>query len=440
MNLPRVAIVGRPNVGKSSLLNALARRRVAIVDSFPGVTRDRISVEISDFDRTFELIDTGGIGVVDRDDLSLEVESQIEVAVSCADLIIFVVDVRTGLHPHDKTVADRLRPRKVPVVLAVNKADDPSFDAAAYEFSALGLGDPIPVSASHRRGLGALLDAVVDRLPPAPPPPEPDLKIVLVGRRNVGKSTFLNTLAEEERVIVSEVAGTTRDAVDVRLEFGNRTVVVIDTAGVRKRKQVSGSVDFYSQRRTLEAIRRCDVAFLLLDSSVEIARVDKQLGAMIVDAVKPCVIVVNKWDLTRGTGVEPAEYEKYIARHLPGLSFAPIVCTSALEGMNVHGAIDVAFSLKKQAGLRVGTGELNRAVEAFVKASPPRRRKRYEGKIYFVTQVETNPPTFVFFVNVPSAFPADYRRYLANRLRREFDFPEVPLRLVFRKRESRFGG
>jgi GTP-binding protein len=436
MTVPRVAIVGRPNVGKSSLLNAIARRRVAIVDETPGVTRDRVTVEITDFDRTFELVDTGGIGVVDRDDLSGQIEGQIEVAVACADVVLFVVDVRAGLQPHDTTVADRLRPLDLPVVLAANKVDAPPLESGAYEFTALGLGDPVLVSAKQRRGLNELLDAVVAYLPAAGPPPEPALKIALLGRRNAGKSTLLNALAREERVIVSEVPGTTRDAVDVKITIGGETIVVIDTAGIRRRKQVSGSVEFYSQRRTLEALRRCDVAFLLLDATRTIARLDKQLAESIVDAAKPCIVLINKWDLARGDA-GPEQYEKYVGDHLRNLSFAPIVCISALEGMNRRAAVKVAFSLWKQANVRVGTGALNRAVEAMLQAVPPRRKGTLQPKVYFATQVEVAPPTFVFFVNYPEAFPPDYRRYLANRLRETFDFPEVPVRLFLRQRESR---
>jgi GTPase len=435
--ISHVAIVGRPNVGKSSLLNALAKRRISIVDPVPGVTRDRVTAEITDFDRAFELIDTGGIGIVDRDDLSGHIEEQIRLAVECADLVLFVVDCRAGVQPHDTEVAELLRPLAVPTLLVVNKVDDPSLEPGAHEFSALGLGDPIAVSAQNRRGLGDLLDHIVERLPPAQALPEPELKIAILGRRNVGKSTFLNALAGEERVIVSEVPGTTRDAVDVRLTVGGRSVLVIDTAGVRRRKQVQGSIEFYSQARTLEALGRCDVAFLMLDATAKIARLDKQLGELIVEAWKPCVIIINKWDLAHRANAEPGAYAKYVSEHLPGLYFAPIVCASALEGMNRAEAVNVAFSLWKQANVRMGTGELNRAIEAIMSAAPPRRSGPLLPRVYFATQVQVAPPTFVLFVNSPDAFPPDYRRYIANRLRKTFDFSEVPLRLIFRQRESR---
>ncbi len=441
MTLPRVVIVGRPNVGKSSLFNAIAKDRLAIVAKMPGVTRDRVSTEIQDFDRTFELIDTGGIGMVDRDDLEMHVEGQIEIALALADLILFVVDVQTGPTPEDHDIANRLRRHKAPVKVVVNKVDAGRLEASGHEFASLGLGPPILVSAAHRRGLDVLLDAVQENLPPAPPPPPPELKIAIVGCRNVGKSTLINALAGEERVIVSEVPGTTRDAIDVRMSWHDKSIVVIDTAGVRRRKQIAGSLDYYGQNRTHQAIERCDAVLFLIDASREVARLDKQLSEMIIEACKPCVVVVNKWDLVEKPGrkkdVTPEDYQKYLTKHLTGLSFAPIVCMSALEGMHVRSAIDVAFSLHEQSLLRVNTGELNRVVAESITQLPSSRRSRGLPKIYFVTQVQVAPPTFVFFVNEPTSFPPSYRRYVENKLRQKFAFPEIPLKLFFRRRTSR---
>lgn len=441
MTLPRVVIVGRPNVGKSSLFNAIAKERLAIVAKMPGVTRDRVSAEIRDFDRTFELIDTGGIGMVDRDDLEADVEGQIEIAIACADMILFVADVTAGPTPEDREIAGRLRRRGAAVAVVVNKVDAAHMEPAAYEFGILGLGNPIAVSATHRRGLDRLLDAVMETLPPAAPPPPPELKIAIVGCRNAGKSTLVNALAGEERVIVSETPGTTRDAVDVRIAWGGRTVTVIDTAGVRRRKQVAGSVDFYSQHRTRAAIERCDVALHLIDATREIARLDKQLAGLLVEASKPCVIVINKWDLVAAGGrrkeATPEDYHKYVTARLTGLPFAPIVCISALEGARVGSVVEVAFALKEQAQVRVGTGELNRMIAETITQLPSRRRSRGLPRIYFAAQVQAAPPTFVFFVNDPGSFPPAYRRYVENKLRERFPFPEIPLRLVFRRRTSR---
>ncbi len=441
MTLPRVVIVGRPNVGKSSLFNAIAKDRLAIVAKMPGVTRDRVSTEIQDFDRTFELIDTGGIGMVDRDDLEADVEGQIEIAIACADMILFIVDAFAGPTPEDRDIADRLRRRGTAVKVVVNKVDTARMEAAAYEFGTLGLGSPIAVSAVHRRGLNELLDAVLETMPPAPAPPPPELKLAIVGCRNVGKSTFVNALAGETRVIVSETPGTTRDAIDVRIAWGDKSIVVIDTAGVRRRKQIAGSLDFYGQHRTRAAVERCDVALLLIDATREIARLDKQLAQMLVEAGKPCVIVINKWDLVDAAGrrkiATPEDYQKYVTAHLTGLAFAPIVCMSALGGMHIRSAIDVAFALREQSLVRVGTGELNRMIAETITQLPSRRRSRGLPRIYFVTQVQALPPTFVFFVNDPTAFPPAYRRYVENKLRERFPFPEIPLKLVFRRRTSR---
>ncbi len=440
MQLPRVVIIGRPNVGKSSLLNVFAGERIAIVDPTAGITRDRIAVEITAEKGVYELVDTGGIGIVDRDDLEEAVEKQIHVAVELADLILFVTDGKTGLNPYDQVIADRLRAMQAPSLLLVNKIDAPAFESNAYEFSSLGLGTPLAVSAKQKRGLVDLKEAIEERIPESGgAPPKPVMRIALLGRRNVGKSTFLNAIAKNERVIVSEVPGTTRDAVDVRVQYKNKELMVIDTAGMRRAKQVSGSVDFYSQSRTLRAIRRSHVAFLFLDAAEEIVRLDKKIASMIVEASKPCVILLNKWDLvqqnTRKTATS-ADYEKYIADHLRGLHFAPFICLSAKEKLNVFPALDVAFSLFEQAGQRVGTSELNKFLQDL---RPPRQKGRKKPKLYFASQVDVEPPVFIFFVNERDSFPPVFRRYVANQLRSSFSFPEIPLKLIFKNRESKYG-
>lgn len=438
MTLPRIVIIGRPNVGKSSLLNVLARQRVSIVDATPGITRDRVAVEITEEDTTFELVDTGGIGIVDRDDLEDVVETQIQVAVACADKILFVTDGKAGLTPHDHTIADRLRRLKQPVHLVVNKIDHGGLTPNMFEFTGLGMGEPLPVSALEKRGLQVLMAQIVDGLPPTEKLPDPELKIALVGKRNVGKSTFLNTLANEDRVIVSEVPGTTRDAVDVRLDIKKKHLILIDTAGLRRKKQISGSVDFYSQNRTLKAVKRSNVVFFLLDATTDISKIDKKLSSMIVEEGKPCIVIVNKWDLVEASGknVSTKDYEKYIGDHLRGLHFAPIVFMSAKERMNINGPMRVAFSLLEQAVQRVGTGDLNRFMATL---RPAPRKQHRKPKLYFATQADINPPVFVFFVNVMEAFTPAYKRYLASQLRKQFGFPEIPLKLVFRRRESRHG-
>jgi GTP-binding protein len=445
VKLPVVAIIGRPNVGKSSLLNALAGERISIVEETPGVTRDRVSTIIQHQDASFELVDTGGIGIVDRDDLSEHIDRQIETAISEASLVLFVVDAREGIMPLDQEVARRLRhaphrpdeggefPRKV--LLVANKVDEAQFEMNLSEFSKLGFGEAIPVSAAQGFGRLDLLDLLAKELPPSTGAPEPVLKLAVVGRQNVGKSTFVNALAEEERVIVSEIPGTTRDAVDVRFEKDGRTCVVIDTAGVKKRGRVQDSIEFYSQNRTAQAIRRSNVSLLILDASAEITKVDKQIGDEVVSQAKPCIIVANKWDLSGGR-VPPSAYEEYARDRLRGLSYAPISFITAKEGRKVQATIDLAQGLHKRASQRVGTGELNRALETIRDRHLPAMRGTKAPKIYYATQVASAPPTFVIFVNDPLLFPPDYRRSLENRFREYLPFEELPVRIFLRRRQS----
>jgi GTP-binding protein len=439
---PVVAIVGRPNVGKSSLLNRLAEERISIVEPTPGVTRDRVSTFVAHGDVVMEVVDTGGIGIIDRGDLAEPIDRQIDLAIDGADLILFVVDAREGLLPLDREVAARLREhpalaaRPRPILLVANKVDGPQQEAGALEFYSLGFGDPIAVSALEGFGRTELLDAVVERLPPTGDiDVAPVLSIAVVGRQNVGKSTFVNALAREERVIVSEIPGTTRDAVDVRFEKDGRTFVVIDTAGLQRRTRVKDAIEFYSQTRTDAAVRRADVVLLLIDASAEISRVDKKIADTIADLAKACVIVINKWDLSKGQ-VLTERYVKYLHSRLTGLTFAPVVFTTAKDGRNVQSAVDLAQHLFKKASHRVGTGELNRLVERVKTRHGPARAAGRLPKIFFATQVGVCPPTFVFFVNDPKLFRKDYQRYVENSLRDELGFQEIPLRVFFRQRQS----
>ena len=437
MPLPVVAIVGRPNVGKSSLLNALARRRIAIVDSVPGVTRDRLSAVVPVGEGYVELLDTGGFGIEDRDDLSEHVNEQIEQAMASADLVLFVVDARQGVQPLDRAVAERLRRQAKPVILVANKVDAPNAAVEVGELYGLGVGEPVCTSAIHRLGLSELLEAVEARLgPPAQEVEEPTMKLAIVGKRNVGKSTFINALAREERMIVSERPGTTRDAVDVRFERDGQAFLAIDTAGVRRRSSVADSVEFYSQARTERSIRRCDVAVLMLDATVPVGRIEKHLARYIVEHHKPCVIVVNKWDLAAGSAVT-SQYREYLDAKLPALWFAPLVFTTAVSGRHVASVVDVSQALHRQARTRVATGELNRVISQAVKERSPRPRRNRLPKILYATQVSVEPPTIILFVNDPALFDASYKRYLANRLRERLPFAEVPIRLLWRGRRGR---
>jgi GTP-binding protein len=436
--LPVVAIVGRPNVGKSSLLNALCGRRISIVDDMPGVTRDRISSPLVLGDRRVELVDTGGIGIVDTQALEDHVEAQIRQAVEMAAVLLFVVDAHDGCLPLDVEIARTLRTTGAPIVLAVNKTESREAQAAVGDFGRLGL-DPIAVSALERTGLSALADAIVAGLPPPDGEEleDPAVKIAVVGRVNVGKSTFVNTVVGSERVIVSEVPGTTRDSVDVLVKRDGKPMLLIDTAGLKKEASVQDSVDFYAQRRSEYAIGRADVVLLLLDCTQEISRGDRKIAGFVEDAVKPVVIVANKWDLASGK-MTMDDYAKYVQKTLPGLHFAPLVFVTAKDGRNVGGALDTAQSLFRQSCHRVGTPEINRVVQRAQTGSRPPVRVRHDPKIYYGTQTGVNPPTLMLFVNDPRSFRPGYRRFLENRFRAELPFKEIPLRVVYKRRTSLF--
>ncbi len=441
MSLPIVAIVGRPNVGKSSLLNLLARRRISIVDPMPGVTRDRVGAVCEVDDRYFELLDTGGYGIEDIDDLTAHVEDQIGLAIAGAALILFVVDIRQGVTPLDQEVARLLRGAEAPVVLVANKADTERHEDQAGVLCALGFGDPICVSAHHgrrRRELLALVGRHLGSLA-AEEAPEPVMKVALVGRRNVGKSTFINALAGQDRVIVSEVPGTTRDAVDVRFDLDGRQVLAIDTAGLRKRRKWKTGIDCYGHLRVLASIRRADVILFLVDATESTGEVDKKLARLLVDAFKPCVIVVNKWDLAKGRA-DAEDYGTYLARTMPQMSHAPLAFTTAMEGRNVRSTIELAQSLYRQARTRVTTGQLNRAIDATLAGRQPMATKQGgQPKIYYATQVSVCPPTVVLFVNNPALIREQYRRYTEKRIRELLPFEEVPVRLLWRARRSHQG-
>jgi GTP-binding protein len=434
-----VAIVGRPNVGKSSLLNMVAGRRISIVDPTAGVTRDRIEALCEHDGLYFDLVDTGGYGIVDRDDLGKQVEQQIRYAVDQANLILFVVDARDGLMPLDSAVAEWLRKSSRPVLLLANKVDSHTAKVDLGEFHKLGFGAPLAVSALHRAGEHELRSRIVESLGPlseTASPQDPVMKLAVVGRRNVGKSTFINALAGQERVIVSEIPGTTRDAVDVRFEQDGRTYMAIDTAGVRKKSKLGDDIEFYSFHRAELSIRRADVVLFLMDATQDVGGVDKRLGAYIAGQSKPCILVVNKWDLARDRAGTEA-YGEYLLKTLPGLEYAPIAFTTAREGKNVQSVIDLASSLFKQARTRVTTADLNAVIEEIATEVVPRpRRGSAPVKIFYGTQVSVEPPTLVFFINDPSRVTPSYVRFLLNRLRERLPFSEIPIRISFRGRRA----
>ncbi len=439
MGVPQVVIVGRPNVGKSSLFNWLAGRRIAIVDDKPGMTRDRMSQLLNHDDRFFDIIDTGGMGHLDVDNLTKHIEDQITVAIDSADVILFVVDARSGMMPIDGEIAKRLRQLEVPTICIVNKADDATFDAATEEYYRLGFGTPLKVSTLQNRNRPVLLNQIVAKLPPLTieddPGEEPLMKVAIVGRRNVGKSTFVNTLAEAERMIVSEIPGTTRDSVDVKFDLDGKSFIAIDTPGLRKTKSRQNDIDFYGTHRAQRSIRRADVVLLFLDASERIGKVDKQLCDYISEEYKPIIFVVNKWDLL-AKQMPTEKWVTYLHDTFRTTRYAPIAFITAQTGKNVKALMNHAQMLFAQSRMRVSTGTLNRMLREAVATSPPPMYQNRRPKIFYATQVATQPPTLVLFCSQPAAFSDTYRRYLLNTFRDQLDFAEVPIKLYLRKRTS----
>lgn len=435
MPVPQVAIIGRPNVGKSSLFNWLARRRLAIVDDYEGVTRDRMTTLIEMDDRFFELTDTGGMGVEDADDLTADVRRQIELAINSADVILLVVDVQTGVMPLDELVAERLRGVEKPVILVANKADQPHQDIHAEEFHSLGRGRIVRVSTTQNRNRDDLLQLIADRLPEPDEEviDEPQMKVTIVGRRNVGKSTFVNSLAESERMIVSEVPGTTRDSVDVHFELDGQTFIAIDTPGLRKRKSQRTDLEFYGMHRAQRSIRRADVVLMFFDAAEKISKVDKQLMGYVIENHKPCIFVVNKWDLVKGM-VPTEKWVRYLRGTFPTLAYAPIAFITGQQGKNVKTLLNHATMLFKQARERVSTGVLNRLLQKAVDAHKPPLYQNRRPKLFYATQVSTEPPTVVIMCSEPKAISNDYKRYLLSVLRDHLKFGEVPIKLYLQKR------
>lgn len=442
MRLPQIAIVGRPNVGKSSLANALARQRVSIVEPIAGTTRDRVVTVCELADTWVELVDTGGHGVVDRDDLSDDVERQIRYAINEATLILFVVDGRDGMTPLDRSTAEMLRPVADRVTLIANKVDEAHMDAELGDFMRLGFGEPRPVSALSANGLRDLREYIAQKLAGIGEnaPPDRVMKVALVGRRNAGKSTFVNALAGEERVIVSEIPGTTRDSIDVRIEKDGRALIVIDTAGMRKKAKIEDGIEFFAYSRALQSIRRADVVLLMIDAASTVGLVDKRLAQIIAEEYKPCVVVVNKWDLAKGQAGSD-EYGEYLNKTLPEIDYAPVSFTTANVGRNVDSTVDLASELLKQSRLRVPTGQLNQSLrEAIAQSEHSAGRGSRRPKFFYATQASVEPPTIVVFVNDPELVSQSYSRFLINRMRERLPFDEVPIRLVIRgRREAAVG-
>lgn len=445
MSLPRVAIVGRPNVGKSSLFNWLARRMIAVVDTLAGTTRDRMFYLLHEHDRFFEIIDTGGIGIVDSDDLSDQIEAQIQMGIDEASVIAFVVDAKQGVMPLDRHVAEILRQVDKPKFLIINKADSEHIDVETAEFFKLGFNDVILTSTMTGRNRDALIDKMVNYLPPPAADEdetgeimslEAELKLAIVGRRNVGKSTFLNALANEERVIVSEVAGTTRDCIDVRFEVDGKTLIAIDTPGVRKKKSLANDVEFYGLVRAQRSIRRADVVLMFFNATDTISRVDKKLVEEILANYKPCIFVVNKWDLAEESGMTMEKWGEYLMHQFASVRHAPIAFITAKDKRNIRKLVNLAQSIFKQMHMRVSTGPLNRIVQEAIRNNPLPLRQNRVPRIYFATQVAIQPPTIVLKVNDPVLFDVGWRRYLLGVLQQQLPFSEVPIKLYLRAKDD----
>ncbi|MBA2565740.1 MAG: ribosome biogenesis GTPase Der, partial [Gemmatimonadetes bacterium] len=424
MAMPLVAIVGRPNVGKSTLFNRIVGGRTSIVDDQPGVTRDRI-MESADWNgRAFQLVDTGGLVPGTREVMEREIAHQVEAAIGAADVILFVVDARSGITGTDQEIAERLRREAARVLLVANKVDRPNDTAAAAELHALGLGEPHAVSAIQGLGSGDLLDRIVQLLPQGPEEDLPPgaIRLAILGKPNVGKSSFVNRLLGEERVIVSPVAGTTRDSVDTRLVWRGRDVVLIDTAGLRKTSSRESGIEYYTYLRTLAALERSDVAVVLLDAHEALARQDLRVLNLVAERGKGLVAAVNKWDLVEAETGTAEAYERAFREMAPSLAFVPVVFVSARTGKRVERALELAWEVGEARRRRMPTPEVNRVLGELVRRYPPPLHRGRPVRLLYANQVAAEPPTFVIFTNDPASVTDTYRRYVENGMREAWEF------------------
>ncbi len=435
---PIVAIVGRPNVGKSTLFNRIIQRRLAIVESEPGITRDRIYADSEWAGRLFTLVDTGGIEMGEGDEFTAQIRKQAELAIEGANVIIFVVDGRQGLTTTDQDVAQILRRTEKPVVLAVNKMENWDMNTHAYEFYSLSLGKPLPISAEHGTNIGDLLDEVIAFFPAEIDSETEDemVKVAVIGRPNVGKSSLINSILGEERVIVTDIPGTTRDAIDIVVEREGKKINFIDTAGLRRRSRIDLAVERYSVMRTLRAIDRSDVVLMLINATEGVAEQDQKIVGYAHEAGKAVILVVNKWDLVEKDSKTAEHFTQSIRKELAFLSYAPIVFVSALTGQRVGRVLEMIHAVASQYYLRLATSVINTVIREAVAINPPPTDKGNRLKVFYVTQPSVKPPTFVFFVNDPELMHFSYKRYLENKLREAFGFEGTPLRLVIRAREQ----
>ena len=440
MSKPVVAIVGRPNVGKSTLFNALAGEMISIVKDTPGVTRDRTYAEVTWLDRNFTLIDTGGIEPDSKDIILSQMREQAQIAIDTADVIIFLTDVRQGLVDADSKVADMLRRSKKPVILAVNKVDSfQKFMGDVYEFYNLGIGDPVAVSASSRLGIGDLLDEVVKYFPEHSAEEEEDERprIAIVGKPNVGKSSIINKLQGNNRVIVSDIAGTTRDAIDTPIKYNGKEYVFIDTAGLRRKNKIKEDLERYSIIRTVTAVERADVVLLVIDATEGVTEQDAKIAGIAHERGKGIIIVVNKWDAIEKNDKTMREYEKKVRDVLSYMPYAEIMYVSAATGQRLNKVYDMIDMVIENQTLRIATGVLNEIMMEAVAMQQPPSDKGKRLKLYYITQVSVKPPTFVIFVNDKELMHFSYTRYLENKIREAFGFRGTSLKFFIRERKEK---
>ncbi len=435
---PIVAVVGRPNVGKSTLFNRLIGQPLAIVEDSPGTTRDRLYADSEWNGRAFTVVDTGGLVFDESGEVEWKVREQAQIAIAEADVIVFMVDASTGLTAADREAADLLRRTKKPLILAANKADNEQRRQAAVEFYELGLGEPIPISALHGTGTGDLLDAITASFAPeVVEEADEAMRVAIVGRPNVGKSSLLNALLGEERAIVSEIPGTTRDAIDTRLDWGGQPIVLIDTAGIRRRGRVEPGVEKYSVLRAMRAIQRADVAVLVLDGVDGPTAQDAHIAGYILEEMKSVVVAVNKWDLVPKDSHTMHQYTQVVRAALRFMDYVPVLFISAKTGQRVGQVLDTALRVRDERLVRLSTAELNDILRTAVARQSPPTKAGKALKFYYATQPAVDPPTFVFFVNDKELVHFSYVRYLENQIRERYPFTGTPLRMLFRGREPR---
>ena len=440
MSKPVVAIVGRPNVGKSTLFNVLAGEMISIVKDTPGVTRDRIYADVSWLDKEFTMIDTGGIEPDSRDVILSQMREQAQIAIDTADVIVFITDVKQGLQDSDSKVADMLRRSGKPIVLVVNKVDNfDKYMADVYEFYNLGIGDPIPISAASRLGLGDMLDVVISHFPEGAGEEEEDERprIAIVGKPNVGKSSIINKLLGENRVIVSNIAGTTRDAIDTAIKHNDKEYVFIDTAGLRRKNKIKEELERYSIIRTVTAVERADVVLMVIDATEGVTEQDAKIAGIAHERGKGVIIVVNKWDAIEKNDKTMREYENKIRQVLSYMPYAEIMYVSAMTGQRLNKLYDMIDMVIENQTLRVATGVLNEIMTEAVAMQQPPSDKGKRLKLYYITQVAVKPPSFVIFVNDKQLMHFSYTRYLENKIREAFGFRGTSLKFFIRERKEK---